>query len=267
MATIESLTTAIHAALDKARDLLAGLAGSRSQAESLHDEMRGLGFHNKAARSEGIASDLETAQAQTMAIAARLESALAAVESARTGSGVLGGGNTTPDTHSRAVPDRPPWADRPPIAGFTFRRPVRECYEAIREAGWPRNAQGQTSARAILYTSDGHRVNAEMFRPHRPGQTSPSDDLREPWRSDERYTTTWHVERDAAAEVRRWGLTDSVLYLNIPPCGEESGDPFRCHANLEKLLPAGVKMFVWAVNEDGSRTRRRYVGTGEAIHE
>ncbi|GAA2301192.1 hypothetical protein GCM10009853_067000 [Glycomyces scopariae] len=265
MATIESLTAALGTALDKARDLFAGLAGSRTQADSLHDQLRGLGFHRDAARSEGIASDLEAAQALTTALSDRLESALAAVESARTGSGVIGSGGSAPAMDARAVPDRPPWGDRPPVAGFTPLQPKRECFDAIRREGWPRNSEGLTSARGILYTDGGHRVNSETFRPYRPGASPPCDDLREPWRPDERYTTTWHVERDAAAAIRKWGLTTAVLYLNLPPCGKRSKDQRRCHENLASILPAGTTLYIWEIRENGAATRHVYSGDGKAI--
>jgi hypothetical protein len=79
MATIESLTTAIRAALDKARDLLAGLAASKDLTESLRDQLIALGMERKAAQTALLADDLEAARAQATALADRLEAALAQV--------------------------------------------------------------------------------------------------------------------------------------------------------------------------------------------
>jgi DNA repair ATPase RecN len=75
MATIESLTTAIRAALDKASECLAGLADSKELTESLRDRLQGLGFENTATDVSGIAAELEAAQTQATTIVDRLESA------------------------------------------------------------------------------------------------------------------------------------------------------------------------------------------------
>lgn len=265
MASIDALIAAINAALDQTRRLLADLGRSKHLTENLRDRLSDLGFENKTAQAAAITADLEAVQSQTTAVVACLETALAAVDSTGAGDTAVGGRQsahgTTP-SHSA----EPSWSRRPAVPGFTHRRPVKECIDAVRREGWPRNAQGRTSARGFLYTGDGRQVNTETFRPRDMGRAPPCEDLREPWRSDEEYTTTWHAERDAAALVRRWGLSESVLYLNVPTCGKESGDPYRCDANLEKILPAGAVMYVWTVHEDGSRSRRRYMGTGEAIH-
>ncbi|MEU5156517.1 DddA-like double-stranded DNA deaminase toxin [Glycomyces sp. NPDC021274] len=263
MASIEALTAAIRTAITQTRQLLADLRGSQTLTEELRDQLADLGVDAKAAQVSGVAAGLEACQAQTSKIASRLEAALAAAEAARAGRALSGGESSPSDIRSRNAD--PPWTRQPPVPGFTHRRPVAECIDAVRREGWPRNAQGRTSARGFLYTGDGRPVNAETFRPHRKGHAPPCGDLREPWRSDEHYTTTWHAERDAAAEMRRWKLSEAVLYLNVPTCGKESGDPYRCDVNLEKILPEKAVLFVWTVHEDGSRSRRRYIGTGEAI--
>jgi hypothetical protein len=242
MASIDTLTAAIRTAIDQARQLLAGLDGTQSTAEELRDHLSLLGVDTKAAQISGITTDLEECQAQTINIASRLEAALAAVETARTGHSRGGGGGPPGDMPSPTA--EPPWIRQPPVLGFTHRRPVAECIDEVRREGWPRNAQGRTSARGYLYSSDGHKVNTESFRPHKAGQAPPCEDLREPWRSDGHYTTTWHAERDAAAQIRRWGLTEAVLYLNLPPCGRKSQDRLRCHANLESILPGGTTLYV-----------------------
>ncbi|CAM3461045.1 DddA-like double-stranded DNA deaminase toxin [Stackebrandtia soli] len=161
-------------------------------------------------------------------------------------------------------PQAPP---RPPaLGGFSHRRPHPGAAEALRRFGRPTNGAGRISARGHLYDMDGRRIDGvDVMKPHRKGKAPPCDDLREPWRSDPDHTTTWHAERDAAKVMRDDDIRESVLYLNIPTCGKESQDPKRCHANLEKILPAGSVLWVWSVEDGKSPTRRRYEGNGEAI--
>jgi hypothetical protein len=232
MASIDTLAAAISDALDRNRVLLADLARSKDLAEHLRDRLARIGFQRRAARANRTAADLEEAQQQAARLSGRLEATLTRIESLR-------GGNSGTGRPVAALPSppKPPWSRRPPVPGFSYRKPVADCVEAVRREGWPRNAQGRTSARGNLYTGDGRQVNNEGFRPHRMGEAPPCEDLREPWRSDEHYTTTRHAERDAASLVRKWNLSESVLYLNVPTCGKESGDPHRCDANLVKIFP------------------------------
>lgn len=190
--------------------------------------------------------------------AAAADVARTSENASQAGSSGVGG----PSGRSIGLGSSPP---QPAIAGFTYRRPASQAVDAIRGEGWPKNSAGNTSARGHLYDSDGRRIDAGTLKPHRKGQAPPCTDLKEPWRSDPDYTTTWHAERDAAKIMRDNGLREAVLYLNIPTCGQESQHAKRCHANLEKVIPAGGTLWVWSIHEDGSQLRRRYRGTGEAI--
>jgi len=152
------------------------------------------------------------------------------------------------------------------LDGFNRIRPHPGAVEALRRVGWPKNSDGKTSARGHLYDEDGRRIDGvEVMKAHRKGQAPPCDDLKEPWRSDPEYTTTWHAERDAAKIMRGRGLREAVLYLNIPPCGGRDRAEKRCDANLRKVIPEGANLWVWTVRENSTPRVRRYEGTGEAI--
>jgi hypothetical protein len=261
MASIDALAAAIREALTHIHNLAAQITVSKDLGEQLRNKLSDLGAEGKSEQTSAIIAGLEETQARANNVITQVEAALAAAQALRTGQPR----SRSSSEHPAPQTPEPPWKRQPPVAGFTHRKPIAECIEAVRREGWPRNAEGRVSARGYLYTGDGHQVNTETFRPHRKGSSPPCEDLREPWRSDVHYTTTWHAERDAAAEMRRWKLSEAVLYLNVPTCGKESGDPYRCDANLEKILPPTAVMYVWTVHEDGSRSRRRYIGTGEAI--
>ncbi len=264
MPAIDDLAAAVTAALDRLQTIATRLHAARQIADELAAEYRRLGAEDRVRDATAIAAAVEAQQAQVSAISHQGERVLAQVEALRgTRNGNARGTLQGPPSDGR--PPMPPWSDRPAVKGFTHQKPIRECVDAVRREGWPSNAQGRISARGFLYSDDGRQVNTETFHPHRPGRAPPCEDLKEPWRSDEHYTTTWHAERDAAALIREHRITKAVLYLNVPTCGKETGDPHRCDANLEKILPADTELYVWTIHKEGSRSRRRYVGTGEAI--
>jgi hypothetical protein len=109
-----------------------------------------------------------------------------------------------------------------------------------------------------------------VLKPYPPGQAPVRPELKEPWASSEELTTTWHVEGDAAADIREGKLDNAVLYLNVPPCGKrapssEFPDPKRCYENLRHIIPADRTVWVHVVPEHGSPSRIRFKGTGEGI--
>jgi hypothetical protein len=271
MSLLSDLIARLRAAIAHTGEAATGVNRARDQLEQAATAARAVtdGSSNPLP-AEGDAQ-LQAAIAKADEAAALIAAGSDTLERYITGpllGGGAGGGGAPPGPPpTPAPPPDPPWAGRPAIPGFTHRKPVREAVDAVRREGWPRNTEGRISARGFLYTGDGRQVNAEVFRPRRRGQAPPCEDLREPWRSDERYTTTWHAERDAAELIRQYRISNPVLYLNIPTCGKQSADHLRCDANLEKILPAGTEMYVWTIHEDGSRSRRRYVGTGEAIND
>lgn len=133
----------------------------------------------------------------------------------------------------------------------------------VRRVGWHRNVRGMISARGMLFNAEGQSVTGTM-RPG-PGPGEHSADLKEPWASDYRMTTRFHVEGHAAALMREHRLSHGVLYLNIPPCGRADDDIWKCDPNIEKVLPAGTKLTVWVVKANGGFQQIRYEGTGEAL--
>ncbi|MGH8794280.1 MAG: DddA-like double-stranded DNA deaminase toxin [Stackebrandtia sp.] len=257
-------------------DFVAALEAAKPHLDTAQTEIaRGCSSGDEVASALAAAEVRERAEVVRDA-ADRAREGSAAIESAK---GVLDqaiaaakrakgeGGLTTAPTPQARPPS--PQLESHSAAGripnFTAARPVGECVEAIKRLGWPKNAEGNVSARGLLFSRDGKPLTAEPLRAHHKGQASPCEDLKEPWRSDSELTTTWHAERDAAARMRRDGLESAVLYLNVPTCGKESQDAGRCHVNLPKILPAGSTLTVWSVHEDGWTRQRRYKGTGEAI--
>lgn len=80
-----------------------------------------------------------------------------------------------------------------------------------------------------------------------------------PWKHYE--SLTLHAEGHAAAVMRRDGINDAVLYLNMHPCRPPAG----CHNTIAKALPRDARLTVYVVNANGSALRRIYIGTGEAL--
>jgi hypothetical protein len=161
--------------------------------------------------------------------------------------------------------DRPerPWESHPPLAGFRPDRPHRACIEQTRNVGWPVNRNGRIAARGRLYDTQGRPISGTVRAG--PGPADTAADLREPWASDERMTTRWHIEGHAAAVMRQHQLKEAVLYINIPPCGTEDRSEWRCDVNIAKILPSGSTLRVWVTRQNGAVSRFVYRGTGEAV--
>ncbi|WP_415647436.1 DddA-like double-stranded DNA deaminase toxin [Stackebrandtia soli] len=148
----------------------------------------------------------------------------------------------------------------------------------MRRIGWPpSNADpNKTSARGHLFDRNGRRMTGEPIQPHQKGTAPPCDELKEPWRSSEDYTTTWHAERDAAMMIREavkeGHAGPFALYMNIAPCGRRTPDPphtpdpRRCDENIARIVPRDVIVYAHIVSKrDPIPSRLRIVGTGEAI--
>lgn len=151
------------------------------------------------------------------------------------------------------------------LKDFTPDKPHRQALEEIKRVGWPRTGDGRVQARGYLYDSEGRKLFPSPLRASGHGPGSDTRDLKEPYRSDARYKTRYHVEGHTAAHMRRNGITEAVLYISIPPCGRRDKDPYRCDANMAKLLPEGSRLVVWVVRERGMPERIVYRGTGEAL--
>jgi len=255
--SIDELAQGIGGSRETVQRAATEVMAMKTKAEELSANLAAMSAETMSQYMTEVAGQLDTAHQTLTGVADGLEQTQATAAGARQhGGGLLGGDNPGP-----APPATPPRA----IPGFTHRRPVGEAIDAIKREGWPKNADGRTSARGHLYDSEGRRIDAGTLKPHRKGQAPPCTDLKEPWRSDPDYTTTWHAERDAAKIMRDKGLTEAVLYLNMPACGRESRDAKRCDANLEKVLPQGSTLWVWSLQENNGTLRQRYEGTGEAI--
>jgi hypothetical protein len=118
--SVDDLANAIRAAIDRTRDLLAGLGASREQSAEFRDELGALGFEARAARAAAVGDRLEETQVAAAMIAAKLESALAATEAARTGTtGGKGGTGGKASSGGEAPPKPTPTAPPPePPSGW-----------------------------------------------------------------------------------------------------------------------------------------------------
>lgn len=255
--TDRSKTSEIAAAVGGVITMLRESGASITQAESEAEQAVGFAAETEVEHAVDVCTlasssiqeargTTDAAQSAAMEYQAQLQAAAKAAD--------LGDASRqpTPPTQARG------------LDGFTHRRPHPVAIQALRRVGWPKR-DTTTLARGHLYDMDGQRRDGvEVMQAHRKGQAPPCDDLREPWRSDPEYTTTWHAERDAARIMRENDSREMVLYLNIPPCGRD-GTPTRCSANLVKVIPAGTTLWVWEIGETGTMTRYRYEGTGEAI--
>ncbi|MCD0443757.1 hypothetical protein LO763_08995 [Glycomyces sp. A-F 0318] len=184
--------------------------------------------------------------------------------------GASGGQPPVPPASTKPVAPNP--EPRRRLEGFNPKRSHPKAIEAIRRVGYPRNAEGRTSARAFAYTADGDQLTAEPLKPYRKGEAPVRQELREPWASSEDMSTTWHVEGDAAALIREGSLKDAAFYLNVPLCGSrqadtELPDPKGCAENFRHILPRDTVAYVHVVREGRVPYRQKITGTGEGIKE
>jgi hypothetical protein len=70
-----------------------------------------------------------------------------------------------------------------------------------------------------------------------------------------------HVESNSTAYMRRHGLREAVLYLNMRPCTGDDG----CYRNIKATLPPGYKLTMYQVNPNGSVRVWAFPGTGEGL--
>ncbi|MCC3762592.1 hypothetical protein K3N28_05850 [Glycomyces sp. TRM65418] len=265
MPSIDTLITTIRSMIDRSRELLTQLGNTKDQIAEVRGRVAALGFENCAALLDTLSDRMGESQAQAVGVGERLEAALAAVEGARGqgGTGTAGSNKAIPATPTPSPePDRP-WSRNSPVPNFRPDRPNPTCIEETRRVGWPINRNGRVSARGRLYDRDGRPITGTV-----QAGTGPADharDLREPWASDERMTTRWHIEGHAAAIMRQHQVKETVLCINIPPCGSEDQDQWRCDANIAKILPQGSTLRIWAARQNGYTERFIYRGTGEAL--
>ncbi|WP_240037584.1 DddA-like double-stranded DNA deaminase toxin [Glycomyces paridis] len=259
----------ISAALGVSRSEAEGLAGqlavSKQQTEDLQAGIAALGAEASANRASAAARSIEGLMAEAARLAERISEVQAQVVAIGQ-SGLLSTGTGTP-AQSAAPTGR---ARR--LADFNPRRSHPEAVQEIRRVGYPRNAEGRTSARALVYTADGEQLNREPLKPHRKGEAPERPELHEPWASSEDMKTTWHVEGDAAAMIRKDRLQDAAFYLNVPLCGSRQGeselpDPEGCAENFRHVIPRDTVAYVHVVREGRVPYRQKITGTGEGIKE
>lgn len=259
--SIDNLLALIRAAIEHVEQVLSGLSRSAEQARDLRNQASTLGIEGTAAQIAAVSDAVEESQARASSIGTRLRGTLAAAQ-ALSGNG---GSAPPPQSGGSASPQPPerPWSTNPPVRGFRPERPHPTCIEQTRRVGWPLNHNGRVSARGRLYDADGRPITGTVQAG--AGPATHTTGLREPWASDPRMTTRWHIEGHAAAIMRQHQLKESVLYINIPPCGAEDQDEWRCDSNIAKIIPPGSTLRVWVARQNGSVSRLVYRGTGEAL--
>ena len=277
----EELLTAVSSAEAQSRESTAVISAATSAAESADSAFQIAGGADKLALVATIRGALDEAIGMQSQVEAKLAEAYGWAEQLNVGK--LGptptaSGPTSPTESGEASDARSDVSKRwaPPLPGFSPRRPHPEAEREMRRVGWPRSSwrKSAISARAHVYDGNGRRMTDEPPRPHHPNGAPACEDLREPWRSDECYTTTWHVERDAGEQIRdavKAGHTGPfAFYLNTPMCGRPPDTPpyephpKRCTENFPALVPEGTEVYVHVVNQRGTRVRR-IEGAGEAI--
>ncbi|MBO3735424.1 DddA-like double-stranded DNA deaminase toxin [Glycomyces niveus] len=266
MPSVEEVAAALGANKGEAKALAGQLAASKQQAEKLQEQLAALGAEGTASLASAAVQSIEGLMSEAAALSGRIGEAQSQVLA-------IGQGGLLPSGTKTTVTGQPTAAlPRRRIPGFNSNRVNKDAIADIRRAGYPKNAEGKTSARAFVYTADGEQINADALKPYRKGEAPPQPDLKEPWASSEELTTTWHVERDAAAAIRAERLDSAAFYLNVPLCGRraegsEYPDPAKCYENFRHIIPKDAVAYVFVVPEQGMPRRRRIVGTGEAIKE
>lgn len=266
MASVDEVAASLDGNKSEAEGLAGQLAATKQQAEELQGEFAAFGAEGTANRAGAAAQTIEGLMSEAAGLAERIGEAQAQVL-ALGQSGLLATGTGGDSRPSASPPVRAAPSGGPPLPDFAPRRIHPDARETIKRIGWPRNAQGDVAARGLLYDKTGRPLLGGQALPaSRTGPGSDTSDLKEPWRSDDRYTTRYHVEGHTAAYMRRNGVTEAALYLNIPPCGNRAEpDPVRCEANLAAHLPEGSVLYVHSVHQNGTTRSKAYQGTGEAL--
>ncbi|HEU5128841.1 MAG TPA: DddA-like double-stranded DNA deaminase toxin [Glycomyces sp.] len=265
MASVDEVAAALGGNKVEAEGLAGQLAAAKQQAEELQGEFAALGAEGTANRAGAAAQTIEALMAEAAGLAERIGEAQAQVLAIGQ-SGLLTTGTGGPVTATATAGT----ARR--LTDFNPKRSHSEAVKEIRRVGYPRNAEGRTSARAFVYSADGKQLNDEPLKPYRRGEAPVRPELREPWASSDDMTTTWHVEGDAAAMIREDHLQNAAFYLNIPLCGSRQGeselpDPNGCAENFRHVIPRDTVAYVHVIREERVPYRQKITGTGEGIKE
>jgi hypothetical protein len=113
---------------------------------------------------------------------------------------------------------------------------------------------GRDTAVGRLYDAQGRPLTPIVG----PGDTGAVEGLAEPRRS---MRFVHHVESNATAHMRRSGVRNAVLYMNMRPCIGDDG----CYRNLAATLPPGYRLTVYQVYPNGSVRAWSFPGTGEGL--
>lgn len=155
------------------------------------------------------------------------------------------------------------------LEGFNPKREHPDAVGKAKRDGWPKNARGNTSARAALYGKDGTQLGTETYRPRHREDPESYPELKDEF-NDPGKSTTWHVEGEIAKDIRTSRQNECAVYINVPLCGapnpqREFAEPNGCAENFRHVVPDGTVVYVYTVPENGTTRRRRVIGTGEGI--
>lgn len=256
MPSIDEAASAVSGNAEQARELSAGITGSKATITELAGALSNLGLETRASEANGCADDAEALAGQAHALAEALDQLRARVDGLRGLLTSISSGSAPPTTTAGGSPPHDPKA----------RDPKRS--EEIHRFGWPRNTRGRVSARGLLYDGSGNPVLHKPLKALKGDRVYDTPDLKDEWRTRD-VATSWHIEGGVAAYMRSTETKSMSLWLNLPPCGGrgdyDDADPKGCHANLPKILPEGYTLVVHMEYEDGRYRRRVFPGTGEAL--
>ncbi|WP_025275003.1 DddA-like double-stranded DNA deaminase toxin [Haloglycomyces albus] len=258
MGSLADLSGQINQGGHAADELVAQLESTRQEADEIANQLDALGSSD-AQQVHQVSELLAQAISTVAAVKRDVEDAGGLVEGAQ----ALNNGGAGTSSKEDSTPG-PKWPKNHRVPGFHPNKPHRECIERIQRVGWPRNKDGDISARGVLYSPDGVQITG-VLNAGRKGPAANDADLKDFWRQPE-VTTTYHVEGHVAAYMRQRNVKRAVLYLNLPPCGSVSRDPYRCDVNLPKVLPRKSKLKIWVTREGGGSPEELVIeGTGEAL--
>lgn len=251
MSNIDEPAAGAANAADQARQLSTGINQFKDALDSLATAFAAIGANDKQTETKACAAEAEALTAHVNSLADSLEALRSRIDALR---GLL------PASASGTPPPQP----RSPSFDHAARDNARST--ALRGFGWPKNSKGRTSARGLLYDSEGNAALRQPLRALRKGKVYNAPELKEPWRSDPEMKTTWHIEGGAAAYMRKTQTRVMSLWLNVPACGGyDRPDPQGCAENLPKVLPRGYTLHVHVEEEHGGFRYTEYRGTGEAL--
>jgi hypothetical protein len=220
--SVDTLASAIRAALDQTRHLIAAIAASSESAAECRDQVTMLGVARSADQLGTTVDRIEEGQAQAQAMAERLEAALAAVEAARTGAKGGGGRGMPPTSRTPDAPSPGPHRSGPNLARAEF-----DDRKLTKYALNPEHPVGGNKARVIKSrTGLGIDDAAEVKR-----QILEKAPAAEPIKGDtDEHGTRWKVDveltgPDGTMKVRTGWITDTtgktrLVTISFPPKGE-----------------------------------------------